>query len=134
MANNLHFDLVSPERLLMSSEVEMVTVPGVEGDFGVYIGHAPVITTLRPGVLTVQRQGGSDERIFVRGGFAEVNLDGLTVLAEEAMPLAELDAAALDQRVKDAEEDVADAKDDETRQKAQERLDRLKELRVALMH
>ncbi|MBI1210170.1 MAG: F0F1 ATP synthase subunit epsilon [Alphaproteobacteria bacterium] len=134
MANNLHFDLVSPERLLMSSEVEMVTVPGVEGDFGVYIGHAPVITTLRPGVLTVQRQGGSDERIFVRGGFAEVNLDGLTVLAEEAMPLAELDAAALDQRVKDAEEDVADAKDDETRQKAQERMDRLKELRVALMH
>jgi F-type H+-transporting ATPase subunit epsilon len=134
MANNLHFDLVSPERLLMSSEVEMVTVPGVEGDFGVYIGHAPVITTLRPGVLTVQRQGGSDERIFVRGGFAEVNLDGLTVLAEEAMPLAELDAAALDQRVKDAEEDVADAKNDETRQKAQERMDRLKELRVALMH
>ena len=135
MAGKLHFDLVSPERLLMSAEVEMVTVPGVEGDFGVLVGHAPVITTLRPGVLAVRATaGGDEERIFVRGGFAEVNLDGLTVLAEEAMPLAELDGAALDQRVKDAEEDVADAKDEGTRQKAQERLDRLKELRVALVH
>jgi F-type H+-transporting ATPase subunit epsilon len=135
MAGKLHFDLVSPERLLMSAEVEMVTVPGVEGDFGVLAGHAPVITTLRPGVLAVRAtSGGEEERIFVRGGFAEVNLDGLTVLAEEAMPIAELDAAALDQRVKDAEEDVADAKDDATRQKAQEQLDRLKELRVALVH
>lgn len=135
MAGKLHFDLVSPERLLMSAEVEMVTVPGVEGDFGVLVGHAPVITTLRPGVLAVKATASSEEeRIFVRGGFAEVNLDGLTVLAEEAMPLAELDGAALDQRVKDAEEDVTDAKDDATRQKAQERLDRLKELRVALVH
>jgi F-type H+-transporting ATPase subunit epsilon len=134
MANNLHFDLVSPERLLMSAQVEMVTVPGVEGDFGVLVNHAPVISTLRPGVLTVQRQGGESERIFVRGGLAEVNLEGLTVLAEEAMPLAELDAARLDQEVKDAEEDVVDARDEGTRQKAQETLDRLKELRVALMH
>ena len=135
MAGKLHFDLVSPERQLMSAEVEMVTVPGVEGDFGVLVGHAPVITTLRPGVLSVKAQGAGDEqRIFVRGGFAEVTLDGLTVLAEEAMPLAELDAAALDQRVKDAEEDVVDAKDESARQKAQERLDRLKELRVALAH
>ena len=118
----------------MSADVEMVTVPGVEGDFGVLVGHAPVITTLRPGVLTVQRQGTDEQRIFVRGGFAEVNLDGLTVLAEEAMPLSELDAAALDQEVRDAEEDVADAKDEGARQKAQETLDRLKELRVALMH
>ena len=112
----------------------MVTVPGVEGDFGVLVNHAPVISTLRPGVLTVQRQGAEIERIFVRGGFAEVNLEGLTVLAEEAMPLAVLDAPKLDQRIKDAEEDVSDAKDDGTRQKAQERLDRLKELRVALVH
>jgi F-type H+-transporting ATPase subunit epsilon len=135
MAGKLHFDLVSPERLLMSAEVEMVTVPGVEGDFGVLAGHAPVITTLRPGVLSVKSAGSADEeRIFVRGGFAEVNLDGLTVLAEVAMPLAELDSAALDQQVTNAEEDFADAKDDGARQKAQETLDRLKELRVALMH
>lgn len=93
-----------------------------------------MITTLKPGVVTVKTKGAEDERIFVRGGFAEVNLDGLTILAEEAMPLAELDAAALDQRVKDAEEDVRDARDEAARQKAQESLDRLRELRVALMH
>jgi F-type H+-transporting ATPase subunit epsilon len=85
-------------------------------------------------VVSVKAQGADEERIFVRGGFAEVNLEGLTILAEEAMPLAELDAAALDSRVKDAEEDVADARDDATRQKAQEKLDRLRELRVALTH
>src|SRR5690349_6117554 len=101
----LHFDLVSPERLLLSAEVEQVDVPGSEGDFGVLPGHAPLITTLKPGVVTVKTKGQADERIFVRGGFAEVNLDGLTILAEEAMPLAELDTAALDSQVKDAEED-----------------------------
>jgi F-type H+-transporting ATPase subunit epsilon len=130
----LHFDLVSPERLLLSEMVDQVDVPGSEGDFGVLAAHAPVISTLRPGVVTVKRSGREDERIFVRGGFAEVNLEGLTILAEEAMPIAELDAAALDQEVKDAEEDVADAKDEMARQKAQETLDRLRELRVALMH
>ena len=77
-----HFDLVSPERLLMSAEVVQVDVPGSEGDFGVLAGHAPVIATLKPGVVTVKGHGSEDERIFVRGGFAEVNLDGLTILAE----------------------------------------------------
>ena len=118
----------------MSAEVDQVDVPGVEGDFGVLAGHAPVITTLRPGVVTVKTKGGADERIFVRSGFAEVNFEGLTILAEEAMPLAELDAAKLDAQVKDAEEDVADAKDEAARQKAQETLDRLRELRVAVTH
>ena len=118
----------------MSADVTQVDVPGSEGDFGVLAGHAPVITTLKPGVITVKTQGADDERIFVRGGFAEVNLEGLTILAEEAMPLAELDTAALDAQVKDAEEDVADAKSDAARQKAQETLDRLRELRVALAH
>ena len=134
MTGTFHFDLVSPERLLMSAEVSQVDVPGSEGDFGVLAGHAAVIATLKPGVVTVKTQGAADERIFVRGGFAEVNLQGLTILAEEAMPLAELDAAALEQQVKDAEEDVADAKDDGARQKAQESLDRMRELRVALAH
>ena len=129
-----HLDLVSPERSLMSAEVTQVDVPGSEGDFGVLAGHAAVIATLKPGVVTVKTQGAADERICVRGGFAEVNLQGLTILAEEAMPLAELDAAALEQQVKDAEEDVADAKDDAARQKAQESLDRMRELRVALAH
>lgn len=127
----LHFDLVSPERLLISADVDQVDVPGSEGDFGVLAGHAPVMTTLRPGVLTVQTAGKAGEKYFVRGGFAEVTLDGLTVLAEEALPLAELDGT-LDQRIKDAEEDVADAKDEASRQRTQETLNRLRELRHAL--
>ena len=129
----LHFDLVSPERLLISAEVDQVDVPGSEGDFGVLAGHAPVMTTLRPGVLTIQSPGKPGEKFFVRGGFAEVTLQGLTVLAEEAMPLAELDGT-LDQRIKDAEEDVADAKDDLSRRRAQGQLDQLRELRAALAH
>jgi F-type H+-transporting ATPase subunit epsilon len=126
----LHFDLVSPERLLISAQVDQVDVPGSEGDFGVLPLHAPVMTTLKPGVLTVH-QGGKADKYFVRGGFAEVTLDGLTVLAEEAMPLAELDGT-LDQRIKDAEEDVTDAKDDVSRRRAQEQLDQLRELKTAL--
>ena len=127
----LHFDLVSPERLLISADVDQVDVPGSEGDFGVLPLHAPVMTTLKPGVLTVFQHGKAAEKYFVRGGFAEVTLDGLTVLAEEAMPLAELDGT-LDQRLKDAEEDVADAKDEVSRRRAQEQLDQLRELKAAL--
>jgi F-type H+-transporting ATPase subunit epsilon len=130
----LHFDLVSPERLLISADVDQVDVPGSEGDFGVLANHAPLMTTLRPGVLTIQSPGKPGEKFFVRGGFAEVTLQGLTVLAEEAMPLAELDTAALDQRIKNAEEDANDAKDDLSRQRAQVQLDQLRELRGALAH
>lgn len=130
--SKLHFDLVSPERLLMSAEVDQVDVPGSEGDFGVLANHAPVVTALRPGVLTIQSQGKQGEKFFVRGGFAEVTAQGLTVLAEEAMPLAELDRAALDQRIRNAEEDVADAKDSVTRDRAQETLCQLRELQAAL--
>ncbi|MBP6011618.1 MAG: F0F1 ATP synthase subunit epsilon [Alphaproteobacteria bacterium] len=128
----LHFDLVSPERLLISAEVDQVDVPGSEGDFGVFAGHAPVMTTLKPGVLSIVSAGKGAEKFFVRGGFAEVTLQGLTVLAEEAMPLAELDAAALDQRIKDAEEDMADAKDPAIRERAQETANNLRQLRSAL--
>jgi F-type H+-transporting ATPase subunit epsilon len=92
--------------------------------------HAPVMTTLKPGVLTVFDAGNAD-KYFVRGGFAEVTFEGLTILAEEAMPLAELDGT-IDSRIKDAEEDVADAKDDAARARAQEQLDRLRELKAAL--
>lgn len=128
----LHFDLVSPERLLISADVDQVDVPGSEGDFGVFAGHAPVMTTLRPGVLAIQTAGRAAEKFFVRGGFAEVTLQGLTVLAEEAMPLADLDVAGLDQRIKNAEEDVADAKDAAVRDRAQTTLSQLRELRGAL--
>jgi F-type H+-transporting ATPase subunit epsilon len=128
----LHFELVSPARLLFSGDVESVSIPGTEGDMGIFVGHAPVLSTLRPGVVTVDKGQGNPEKIFVRGGFAEVNPAGLTVLAEVAIPMAELDAATLAQQVKDAEEDVADAKDDETRRRASENLEHLKALQGAL--
>jgi F-type H+-transporting ATPase subunit epsilon len=128
----MNFELVSPERLLISAEVRQVTVPGTEGLFTVMPNHAPVLSSLRPGVVEVVMADGAEDRIFVRGGFAEVNNTGLTVLAEVAIPLAQLDSAALDKQVGDAEEDVADAQDDETRRRAQESLDHLRELRQAL--
>ena len=128
----LHFELVSPERLLFSGEVVEVDIPGTEGDMGILPGHAPVLSTLRPGVVTVTKEGGAKERIFVRGGFAEVNPQGLTVLAEVAVPVAELHPDLLAQQVKDAQEDVSDAQDDETRRRAQENLDHLLALQSAL--
>lgn len=128
---SLHFELVSPERLLLSDDVDAVEIPGTEGDMGILPGHAPVLSTLRPGVVTVTR-GGKAERIFVRGGFAEVNPQGLTVLAEVAIPVAELDAAKIAQQIKNAEDDVNDAKTDETRRRAQENLDHLKALESVL--
>ena len=130
----LHFELVSPSRLLFSGEVASVTIPGTEGEMGILPGHAPVLSTLRPGVITVTREAGEALRIFVRGGFAEVNPSGLTVLAETAIPLAELDAAALAGQVRNAEEDLADAKDDETRRRASENLEHLKALQAAAGH
>jgi len=132
MADKIPFDLVSPERLLLSDEAEMVTLPGTEGDFGVLPGHAPVISTLKPGVIDVKGGSTGDARFFVMGGFAEVNPGKLTVLAEEALPLAEVDAAALDQRIKNTEEDILTAKTETERAKAVESLDSLKILRAAL--
>lgn len=132
MADTIAFDLVSPERLLLSENAEMVTVPGREGDFGVLAGHAPVISSLRPGVIDVKAADGRNARFFVFGGFAEVTARKLTVLAEDVMPMAEVDASALDQRIKDAEEDILQAKTDGDRAKAVESLDHLKLLRAAL--
>jgi F-type H+-transporting ATPase subunit epsilon len=128
----LHFELVSPERLLFSGDVAEVDIPGTDGDMGILPGHAPVLSTLRPGVITMTKDDGTKERIFARGGFAEVNPQGLTVLAEVAVPVAELNASLLAQEVKDAQEDVADAQDDETRRRAQENLDHLLALQSAL--
>ena len=96
MADLVHFELVSPERLLRSAEVFMVVVPGSEGDFGVLPGHAPLMSTIRPGTIAVYPTGMNDvpERIFIDGGFAEVSATGLTVLAESATPVAEIDVEA----------------------------------------
>ncbi|MBZ0229322.1 MAG: F0F1 ATP synthase subunit epsilon [Bauldia sp.] len=131
MADPFQFALVSPESLPMSEPVDEVVVPGAEGYFTVLKGHAPYMSTLRPGVVEVRRGSGTD-RIFVRGGFADVNGGGLTILAEQAIPLAEVDPAMIAQEVKDAEEDVADAKDGATRDAAELRLHQLKEVQTAL--
>ncbi|MFI5019540.1 MAG: F0F1 ATP synthase subunit epsilon [Dongiales bacterium] len=112
MADQVQFELVSPERLLVSRPVEMVVVPGVEGDFGVLPGHAPLISEVRPGVIAVFEGGKVEERIFVAGGFAEVTAERCTVLAEEALPIAEIDRGAVEADLKDAREDLADAKND----------------------
>ncbi|TMK14776.1 MAG: F0F1 ATP synthase subunit epsilon [Alphaproteobacteria bacterium] len=128
-----HFDLVSPEKVLFSGEVSQVDVPGSEGDFGVLAGHAPLVTTLRPGVLAIYSEREA-QRIVVDGGFAEVGPAGLTVLANLAVPVDEFDVAALAGMIKDTEEDVADEKDGWNRDKLAQKLDRLKALQAALGH
>ena len=126
-----HFELVSPEKLLFSGEVDAVVAPGADGQFTVLKDHAPLMTVLKPGVVEIDEAGKKD-RLFVRGGFADVGLGGFTILAEYAIPVAELDAAKIDADIKNASEDVADAKSDETRRLASEKLDQLRELKTAL--
>lgn len=132
MPDPFKFELVSPARLVVSGEVEQVLVPGSEGDFTVLAHHAPVLTTLRPGVVDIVTASGESVRYFVRGGFAEVGPTGLTILAETAIDLAELDASDLVQSITNAEEDVQDAKDDLARDRAQTKLDQLRQVRGAL--
>lgn len=132
MADMITLDLVSPERLLLSDEFEMVVLPGAEGDFGVLAGHLPVTSTLRPGVISIFEGDKEKERIFVNGGFAEVSNDKITVLAEEAIYLADLDRADLEQRIQNLREDEEDAKDDETRRRAAENRDHLQQLLDAM--
>jgi F-type H+-transporting ATPase subunit epsilon len=131
MADPFKFELVSPERLLVSGDVEQVLVPGAEGELTVFAKHAPVLTTLRPGLLDIGFPGGKNQRFFIRGGFAEVNPAGLTVLAETAIDLEELKAEQLAQAIKDAEEDVADLTDD-AKDRAQTKLDHLRQVQAAL--
>ena len=116
------FELVSPERLLISESVDMVVVPGEEGDFGVLVRHAPLVSTVRPGVIRVYNDNQVTEQIFVAGGFAEVTPARLTVLAEEALPLADIDRGAVEQQLQDAREDLQDAKDDHERADAERRI------------
>jgi F-type H+-transporting ATPase subunit epsilon len=117
--DKVEFELVSPERLLLSERVDMVVVPGEEGDFGVLPMHAPLISTVRPGVIQVYQDRQVTQRLFVAGGFAEVTHSRCTVLAETAMPVDEIDRAQVEQQLKDAREDVADAKTDEERKAAE---------------
>ncbi len=132
MPDPFKFELVSPERLLVSGDVEQVLVPGAEGDMTVLAYHAPLLTTLRPGLLDIGYPGGEHQRYFIRGGFAEIGPSGLTVLAETAIDLVELDAGQLAQAVKNVEEDVADATEDTARDRAQTKLDHLRQVQTAL--
>jgi F-type H+-transporting ATPase subunit epsilon len=112
MVEKVEFELVSPERLLVSESVEMVVVPGTEGDFGVLGGHAPTVSSIRPGVLAVFENGAVTSRMFLAGGFAEVTPERCTVLADDAMPLEEIDRAEAEKSIADLKDDVAAARDE----------------------
>src|ERR1700761_4575537 len=127
----LHFEFVSPEAVLFSGDVDQVDLPGSEGDMGILAFHAPLVTSLRPGIVTVMRGSQRDPYVVV-GGFAEVGPSGLTVLADKAVPRAEFDMATLAAEIKDAEEDVADAKSAAERDRLARHLDQLKQLQAAL--
>ena len=132
MADKVAFELVSPERLLISAAVDMVVVPGLEGDFGVLPRHQPMISSVRPGVIEIHDEGKEPERIFVTGGVAEVTAARCTVLAEDAVPVAELDRADLEQRIGDAKEDRDDAATDAERHSAEATLTLLSKMLQAL--
>ena len=132
MAEQTLFELVSPERLLVSRPVEMVVVPGTEGDLGVLPDHAPLIATVRPGVIAVFENGQVTERIFVGGGFAEITGERCTVLAEVAAPVAELDRGHIETALRDARDRVAEAKD-ELERRAAERQVEIEEAKLAAL-
>jgi F-type H+-transporting ATPase subunit epsilon len=122
MADTLEFELVSPARLLLSEAVEMVVVPGVEGDFGALPQHAPLLSTVRPGVIDVYKTGKVETRIFVAGGFAEVTEDRCTVLAEEAIRVADLKREEVEARLQAARDALQEADDPLEKQQAESRL------------
>lgn len=135
MADKINFELVSPERLLATVEAEMVVVPGTEGNFAVMPGHMPLVSTLRPGALEIYEEDGAapSARYFVAGGFAEVALDNFTVLAETAIPLADLSNDHLDQEIRNAREDLEDDGDDEEKRTAiEEKLSQLEDIKGVL--
>lgn len=123
MAETTEFELVTPEKLVFSERAEMVVVPGSEGLFAAMPRHAPFLSTLKPGVLEVYEGGKVKQRIFVAGGFAEVTPERLTVLAERALPVADIDKAAVEQRIKDLRDDLQAAKSEAEKKIVQESLD-----------
>jgi F-type H+-transporting ATPase subunit epsilon len=127
----LHLEFVSPERVLFSGDVDQVDLPGAEGDMGILAGHAPLVTTLRPGIVTIFN-GNDRVPIVVIGGLAEVGPAGLTVLADKAVARQDFDMALLAGEIKDTEEDVADCTDDTERDKLARHLEQLTSLQAAL--
>ena len=132
MAETTQFELVSPEKLLYSEAAEMVVVPGTEGYFGVLPRHAPMISTLEPGVIDIHQNGSVAERIFVAGGFAEVTETRCTVLAEEAQVLNQVDSAKVDADLANLRDDLKDAKTDLDRARIGQRITVLEALRAAV--
>ena len=122
MADAVHFELVSPERLVMSAEVGMVVIPGAEGDFGVLPGHAPMISNVRSGVISIYNDRAIVSRVFVAGGFAEVSDNRLTLLTEDAVALDEINRAGADVRLAEAREAIGDASDNRARADAEKQL------------
>src|SRR5438876_12208820 len=130
MPDKVQFELVSPEKLLLSEAVDMVVVPGSEGNFGVLAGHSLLISTVRPGVIDVYEGSEVSERIFVSGGFAEVTAERCTVLADEAVPLSSLDAAVIEAELRNLEGALANLRDRAGRLTGDEREQALVELRA----
>ena len=124
---NFHFELVSPEKLVFSGDVDQVDVPGAEGDFGVLAGHAPFVTTLKPGILTVHGAGG-EQRMVVLGGFAEVSADGLTILADVAESIEKMDRETIAARIREMEARIEKMEPGNELDKAISRLDHFKEV------
>jgi len=129
--DKVNFELVSPERLLVSERFDMVVVPGSEGDFGVLPGHAPLISTVRPGVIDIHDGGRIAHRVFVGGGFAEVTPERCTVLAEEATMVENIDKSDVERRLQDAELDLRDAESASERAHAEANVNLLKAMRDA---
>ena len=122
MVEEIEFEMVSPEKLLLSKRADMVVVPGTEGDFGVLPRHSPLISSIRPGVIQVYEGGQVTDRIFIAGGFAEVTGARCTVLAEEAVPVDEIDRGQAEGELKDLRDDLLDAKTDEERAAIERRI------------
>jgi F-type H+-transporting ATPase subunit epsilon len=133
MAEAFQFELVSPERLLVSEKVESVVIPGAEGEMTVMANHAPVMTTIKPGVVTVKTASGEAQRYVVFGGFADILPTGCTLLAESAVSVKDVDKADLARRIQAAREDLSDAKDDSSRSKAEQFLHQLTTLEGAIL-
>lgn len=134
MAEPFPFELVSPERQLVSGEAAEVTIPGTEGYFQVLANHAPLMSTIKPGVVEVSMAGGERERYVIFGGFADVSPAGCTILAESAVNVKDIDKGEIEQRIQNAREDVSDAKDDAARARAADYLDQLQTLQAAIDH
>jgi F-type H+-transporting ATPase subunit epsilon len=132
MAQAFAFELVSPEKLVLSQLAMQVVVPGTEGYFTVMANHAPVIATMKPGVVEITLESGDEKRMLIRGGFADVSPSGLTLLAEYVMDLANFDADELNQQIENAREDLNDAQTDQKRDAAQLTLSQLEDAKAAI--